>query len=66
MNSTLQIGSAISIAAIGSLFFVVLGDGRSAADYGHAFAIAMASVVVALTISMLLGLRKSVPASAKA
>ena len=66
MNSTLQIGSAVSIAAIGSLFFAVLGDDRGSADYGHAFAIAMASVVVALTISMLLGFRKSVPASAKA
>ncbi len=61
MNSTLQIGSAVSIAAIGSLFFAVLGDGRSAADYGHAFAIAMASIVVALTVSMLLGLRKAAP-----
>jgi len=66
MNSTLQIGSAVSIAAIGSLFFAVLGDDRGSADYGHAFAIAMASVVVALTVSMLLGFRKSVLASAKA
>jgi len=57
MNSTLQIGSAISIAAIGSLFFAVLGDGRGAEDYGFAFAIAMAAVVTALTASMLLGLR---------
>jgi MFS family permease len=59
MNSTLQIGSAISIAAFGSLFFAVLGDGRAAADYGYAFAITMAAVSLALTISLLLGLRRS-------
>lgn len=57
MNSTLQLGSAISVAAIGSLFFVVLGDGVSAADYGWALGIAMAAQVVALTGSMILGLR---------
>lgn len=61
MNSTLQIGSAVSIAAIGSLFFAILGDGRTADDYGHAFALAMAAVVVALVFSMLLGLRKARP-----
>lgn len=58
MNSTLQIGSAISIAAIGSLFFAVLGDSNGAADYGHAFAMTMAAVAVALTFSLLLGLWK--------
>ena len=59
MNSTLQMGSAISIAAGGSLFFAVLGNGTTAADYGRAFAFVMAGIVVALTLSMLLGLRKS-------
>jgi hypothetical protein len=59
MNSTLQIGSAVSIAAIGSLFFAVLGEGSGAAAYGYALGVAMAAVVVALTISMLLGLRKA-------
>lgn len=59
MNSTLQIGAAVSMASIGSLFFAVLGDGTGPSAYGHAFAIAMASVVVALTLSMLLGIRKA-------
>ncbi|HXR85610.1 MAG TPA: MFS transporter [Stellaceae bacterium] len=57
MNSTLQIGSAISVAAIGSLFFTVLGDGASAAAYGHALGIAMAAICVALIAALLLGLR---------
>jgi EmrB/QacA subfamily drug resistance transporter len=57
MNSTLQIGSAISVAAIGSLFFAVLGDGSGAGAYGHALGIAMAAQVVVLTGSLLLGLR---------
>ncbi|HEY3916951.1 MAG TPA: MFS transporter [Stellaceae bacterium] len=57
MNSTLQIGSAISVAAIGSLFFTVLGTGTGPAAYGHALGIAMAAICVMLTGSMLLGLR---------
>ncbi len=59
MNSTLQIGAAVSVASIGSLFFAVLGDGSGPVAYGHALAIAMASVVVALSASMLLGLRNA-------
>ncbi len=59
MNSTLQIGAAVSVASIGSLFFAVLGDGSGPAAYGHALGIAMASVVVALSASMLLGLRNA-------
>jgi hypothetical protein len=57
MNSTLQLGAAISVAAIGSVFFAALGDGAGARAYGHALAIAMAWVVMALGLSMLLGLR---------
>ena len=56
MNSTLQIGAAISVAAIGSLFFAVLGDGTGPADYGTALGIAMGSQVVILTGSLLFGL----------
>ena len=59
MNSTLQIGSAVSIAAGGSLFFAMLGNGTTGADYGRAFALVMAGIVVALILSMLLGLRGS-------
>jgi EmrB/QacA subfamily drug resistance transporter len=56
MNSTLQIGAAISVAAIGSLFFVVLGGGSGAVAYGHALGITMAAVCVMLTGSMVLGI----------
>lgn len=56
MNSTLQLGSAISVASVGSLFFTVLGNGTTPADYGQALGASMASQVVALTASMLLGL----------
>jgi EmrB/QacA subfamily drug resistance transporter len=56
MNSTLQIGSAVSVAGASGLFFTVLGDGTSAAAYGYAFAMVMATVVAALTLSMSLGL----------
>jgi len=57
MNSTLQLGAAVSVAAIGSLFFAVLGSGTTAPDFGQALAISMSAQVVALTLSMLLGLR---------
>ena len=56
MNSTLQIGAAVSVAAIGSLFFTVLGGGTGPAAYGHALGIAMAAICVCLTGSLLLGL----------
>jgi len=56
MNSTLQLGAAISVAAVGSLFFAVLGNGTSATDYGNALAISMAAQIAALTLSMVLGL----------
>ena len=56
MNSALQLGAAVSVSAVGGLFFAVLGNGTTAADYGHALGIAMGSQVVALTSSMLLGL----------
>ncbi len=48
VNSTLQIGAALSVAAIGSLFFSVLGTGVGPAAYAHAFGIAMIAVVAAL------------------
>lgn len=48
INSALQVGAAISAAAIGSLFFAVLGSGQGPAAYGHAFGIAMIALVAAL------------------
>lgn len=54
VNSMLQIGAAISVAAIGSLFFAVLGAGTGPAAYGHAFGIAMIAVVAALLCAAIL------------
>ena len=56
INSALQIGGAISVAGIGSLFFAVLGDGTSQADYAHAFGIAQVATTFALFASMLLSI----------
>jgi MFS family permease len=57
MNSTLQLGAAISVAAVGSLFFAVLGDGARPNAYGWALGVSMGAQVVALAASMLLGVR---------
>ena len=59
MNSTLQIGSAVSVPAIGSIFFAVLGDGTAPADYGHALGIAIGGQIAVLSLSMFLGLRNA-------
>ncbi|HEX4194659.1 MAG TPA: MFS transporter [Stellaceae bacterium] len=56
MNSTLQIGVALSVASIGSLFFVILGGGSGAVAYGHALGITMAAICVMLTGAMVLGI----------
>jgi EmrB/QacA subfamily drug resistance transporter len=58
MNSTLQVGAAISLPAIGTVFFAVLGNGTGPAAYGHALAVAIACQIVCLGLSMLLGLRQ--------
>jgi EmrB/QacA subfamily drug resistance transporter len=57
MSSTLQIGASISVAAGSSLFFATLGSGTGAAAYGHALGLMMATQVIILGVSMLLGLR---------
>jgi MFS family permease len=54
LNSALQIGAAVSVAAIGSLFFAVLGAGGGRDAYAHAFGIAQAATTVALLVAMLL------------
>jgi sugar phosphate permease len=56
LNSALQIGAAISVAAIGSLFFAVLGTGGGREAYAHAFGIAQAATTMALVVSMLLSM----------
>ncbi len=59
LNSTLQIGAAVSLPAIGGIFFAMLGDGTAPADYGHALGIAMGCQIALLSLSMLLGLRNA-------
>jgi MFS family permease len=56
LTSALQIGAAISVAAIGSLFFALLGQGSGRDPYGSAFVIAQAATTSALLIAMLLSI----------
>jgi MFS family permease len=55
-NSALQIGAAISVAAIGSLFFVVLGGATGERAYAHAFSIAQWTATAGLFLAMLIAL----------
>lgn len=55
-NSALQIGAAISVAAIGSLFFMVLGGAAGQRAYGHAFSIAQWAATTGLFVAMLMSL----------
>jgi MFS family permease len=54
LTSALQIGAALSVAAIGSLFFAVLGHGVGRDAYARAFGVAQAATTTALAIAMLL------------
>ena len=56
LNSALQVGAAVSAAAIGSLFFSVLRDGASERAYGHAFAVAQWTLTAALLVAALLAI----------
>lgn len=49
VNSMLQVGAAVSVAAVGTLFFAALDGGAGPAAYGRAFGIAMIAVVIALS-----------------
>ena len=60
LTSALQIGAAISVAAIGSLFFSVLGHGFGRDAYAHAFAIGQAATTGALLVAMLLSVPRRV------
>jgi MFS family permease len=56
LNSALQVGAAICVASIGSLFFAILGSEVGERAYGHAFAIAQGAVTLALFIAMLMAM----------
>jgi MFS family permease len=55
-NSALQIGAAVSVAAIGSLFFMVLGGGTGERAYAHAFSIAQWTATAGLFLAMMIAL----------
>jgi hypothetical protein len=65
LTSALQIGAAVSVAAIGSLFFAVLGQQVGRAAYAHAFAIAQAATTTALLVAMLLSVPRGVAAGSR-
>lgn len=59
-NSALQVGAAVSVAAIGSLFFMVLGGSTATMDteraYAHAFSVAQWVVSAGLALGLLLAI----------
>jgi EmrB/QacA subfamily drug resistance transporter len=55
VTSTLQIGAAVGVAAIGSIFFGVLNKQTSAAAYGGAFASALTVAACLQAVGMALG-----------
>jgi MFS family permease len=55
-NSALQIGAAVSVAAIGSLFFLVLGGRTGERAYAQAFAVAQWAATAGLFVAMLLAI----------
>lgn len=55
-NSAMQVGSAISVAAIGSLFFTILGNAGGERAYAHAFSISQWTLTAGLFVAMLIAL----------
>jgi MFS family permease len=55
-SSAMQIGSAVSVAAIGSLFFMVLGDATGERAYAHAFSVAQWTATAGLFLAMIIGI----------
>ena len=56
VNSALQVGASVSAAAIGSLFFSVLGLSPDERAYAHAFAIAQVTLTAALFAAALIAI----------
>jgi MFS family permease len=56
LNSALQVGAAGSAAAIGSLFYEILGDGGDERAYALAFAVAQWTLTAALATAMFLAI----------
>jgi MFS family permease len=54
VTSILQVGSAVGVAAVGSVFFTILGQQTGSRPYGNAFASALAVAAVLQVLGMLL------------
>jgi MFS family permease len=54
VTSILQIGSAVGVAAVGSVFFAVLGQQSTASAYGNSFASALVVAAGLQVVGMLL------------
>ncbi|HEX6567013.1 MAG TPA: MFS transporter [Chthoniobacterales bacterium] len=54
VTSILQVGAAVGVAAVGSVFFAVLGQQTGAGAYGSAFASALAVAAVLQMLGLLL------------
>jgi MFS family permease len=63
-NSAMQIGAAISVATIGSLFFVVLDGATGERAYAHAFSIAQWTLTAGLFLAMLIAIPQRRPTNA--
>jgi MFS family permease len=66
VNSALQIGASVSAAAIGSLFFSMLGAGLTERDYAFAFALAQGTLTTALFAAMLIAIPRRAEALSRA
>jgi MFS family permease len=56
VNSALQVGSSVSAAAIGGLFFSMLGNASGERDYACAFATAQTTLTLGLFAAMLISI----------
>lgn len=52
LNTTIQIGPAVSVPVIGGVFFTVLGDATDSAAYAHAFAAVLECIIVTFVVSL--------------
>ena len=55
-SSAMQVGAAISVATIGSLFFVVLNGATGERAYAHAFSVAQWTLTGGLFLAMLIAI----------
>jgi hypothetical protein len=59
LTTAQQLGNALGVAIVGTVFFGALGDGVGGAAYGRAFAAAAAIQVIAGTVGAVLVMRSA-------